>query len=84
MIIEELNVKRENGRRITVPTGKVFESFTEVYDYCIEYGSKPNQSPDMLILKFRILDSNEIFSVAIGWDRDSEVYVSLDFPKLRE
>jgi hypothetical protein len=82
MIIEELTVKRKDGKRNILPTGKTFSSFTEVCDYCLEYGSKLNPCPDILVLKFRILDSNEMFGVGIGWDRDKEVYVTLDFPEL--
>jgi hypothetical protein len=82
MIIEELKVKRENGRRITVPTGKVFESFTDVCAYCLEYGNQLEPRLDILVLRFKILDSNEVFGVAISWDKDNEVYVNLEFPRL--
>ena len=84
MTIEELMVKRENGKRKIIPTGKTFESFTEVCDYCLEYGSNLTPKLDMLLLKFRILDSNEVFGVGIGWDRDNEVYVDMGFPRLSE
>lgn len=84
MIIEELMVKRENGKRKIIPTGKTFASFTEVCDYCLEYGRKLEPKLDQLVLKFKILDSNEMFGIGIGWDRDNEVYVSLDFPRLSE
>ena len=84
MTIEELTVKRENGKRNIIPTGKTFESFAEVCDYCLEYGSKLDPRSDILVLKFKILDSNEAFGVGIGWDSDKEVYVTLDFPELCE
>ena len=82
MTIEELMVKRENGKRKIFPSGKTFKSFTEVYDYCFEYGSTLKPRLDILVLKFRILDSNEVFGVAISWDKDNEVYVNLEFPRL--
>lgn len=84
MVIEELMVKRENGKRKIIPTGKTFESFTEVCGYCLDYGRKLNPNRDMLLMKFKILDSNEVFCVGIGWDSDKEVYVDMCFPELNE
>lgn len=83
MTIEKLMVKRENGKRKTFPTGETFTSFTEVYNHCLEHGSKLEPRPDVIALKFRISDSNEVFDIAIAWNKDNEAYLIEEcFPRL--
>ena len=80
MIIEALT--RENGSRKLISADKIFTSFTEVKDYCLESGSKMKPLRDNIALKFLILDTSEIFDVVIGWDEDGEIYVAgIGFPK---
>ena len=33
----------------------------------------------MIVNSFKIIDSNELFSVAIGWDKDNEIYYQIGF-----
>ena len=80
MIIEALT--RENGSRKLISADKIFTSFTEVKDYCLESGSKMKPLRDNIALKFLILDTSEIFDVVIGWDEDGEIYVAgIGFPE---
>lgn len=71
------------NRRDLIPTDKTFESFAEVQNYCLEYGSKMNPMQDSLVLKFEILDSSERFDVVISWYEDGEAYVMTGFPEPR-
>ena len=75
MVIEEL--MREPGtRRNMVPTGKTFESISEVLQYCLDWADKQSPLKDSVSRKFRIVDSGEVISTVIGWDSDGEAYVS--------
>lgn len=75
MVIEEL--MREPGtRRNMVPTGKTFESLSEVLQYCLEWAEKQIPRQDVASTKFRIVDSGEVFSTMIDWDSNGEAYVS--------
>lgn len=75
MVIEEL--MREPGtRRNMVPTGKTFESISEMLQYYLEWADKQTPLKDAISVKFRIVDSGEVFFIVIGWDSNGEAYVS--------
>ena len=75
MIIEEL--MREPGtRRNMIPTGKTFESISEVLQYCLDWADKQTPLKDSVSKRFKIVDSGEVFSTIIDWDSNGEAYVS--------
>lgn len=51
-------------------------------NHCINYAEKINPREDIVINYFKIIDSNELFTIAIGWDRDNEIYSQIKFCKL--
>ena len=78
MIIEELT-RKPCTRREMIPTGKTFESFTEVQNYCLDLGNTMSPREDDICKKFKIVDSNEIFNVMIGWYSEGEACVNVVF-----
>ena len=78
MIIEELT-RKPGTRREMIPTGKTFQSFTEVKNYCLQYAENMKPLRDSIGARFRIVDSNEVIEVVIGWYPDGEAYVLESF-----
>jgi len=75
MVIEKLI--REKGSRKLISADLTFHSFKEVINYCFEYASKMKPLKDDIMLKFLILDSEEVFDVSISLDRDGLAYAQI-------
>lgn len=78
MLIEELT-REPCNRRNMIPTGKTFDSFIEVQNYCFDLGNTMPPRKDDICKKFKVADSNEVFNVMIGWYSDGDVYVNVIF-----
>ena len=51
-------------------------------NHCINYAERINPRADMIVNYFKVIDSNELFTIAIGWDKDSEIYSQIGFCEL--
>ena len=78
----ELLMRERAGRKL-IPSGITFSSITEAMHYYMRYvEEKFEPYPDMLGGKFKILDSNELFSVNISWNNRSEICGNVQFEGL--
>ena len=62
-----MEIKRliRKNRIIQEDDTQIFSSFKEVFDYCYEkFKMQPPPQNDVILLRFRILDTNEDFEIA--------------------